>query len=140
MRTADEISTRIEENIENMIRFPKMWFATPESMELHLMYLLDLLSFMHEQPDGRYADTESHRSLSLSPALGAGSWAEPPRQRSVIQAIRYDYLVEKGYESNSFTNSLKTRGFTGMDEEFNSFSVFFKEFFNQFKLCLLKQN
>lgn len=56
MKTSEEISARIKENIENMIEFPRMWFETPESMELHLMFLTNLLSFIHEQPDGQYAD------------------------------------------------------------------------------------
>ena len=56
MKTPEEISTKIKENIENMIVFPKMWFEAPESMELQLMFLTNLLSFIHEQPDGQYAD------------------------------------------------------------------------------------
>ena len=56
MKTPEEISTKIIENIENMLKFPKMWFDAPESMELHLMFLTNLLSFIHGQPDGQYTD------------------------------------------------------------------------------------
>ncbi len=56
MKTPEEISTKIQENIENMIRSPKMWFDAPESMELHLLFLTNLLSFIHGQPDGQYTD------------------------------------------------------------------------------------
>jgi hypothetical protein len=56
MKTPEQISTKIQENVENMIKFPKMWFDAPESMELHLMFLTNLLSFIHGQPDGQYTD------------------------------------------------------------------------------------
>lgn len=56
MKTPEEISTKIKENIEHMLIFPKMWFEAPESMELHLMFLTNLLSFIHGQPDGQYTD------------------------------------------------------------------------------------
>jgi hypothetical protein len=56
MKTPEEISKRIRENIEHAIRFPKMWFRDPESMEMHLMFLTNLLSFMHERNEGQYTD------------------------------------------------------------------------------------
>jgi hypothetical protein len=104
MKPPEEISTRIIGNIEHMLKFPKMWFFEPKCMEGQLMYLTDLLSFIHEQPENQYGS----------------------------------YLVENGYQSNTFTNSIEENGHRNTDEVFSSFSEFFQEFFDLFKSTLTK--
>lgn len=49
-----------------------------------------------------------------------------------------DYLVSKGYQSNTFTNRIKENGHSDANETFSLFSAFFKEFFDAFKLTLNK--
>lgn len=106
MKTPEQISTRIIENIEHMLKFPKMWFHEPECMENQLMYLTNLLLFIQGRPDYLYRYQYS------------------------------DYLVEKGYQANTFVYSLKENGPIDADAVLLSFSEFFKEFFDKFKASL----
>ena len=102
MKKSQEISTRIIGNIEHMLKFPKMWFHDPECMEHQLMYLTNLLSFIHEKPELQYSE----------------------------------YLVENGYQADTFSNSLKVNGHLDAEKAFTSFPEFFNNFFIAFKATL----
>lgn len=87
MKTPQEISTKIESNIENMIKSPKMWFDSPESMELHLMMLTNLLSFIHDQPDGQYTDylvAKGYESNNFSNSLKESGDTAPDKAFSLL--------------------------------------------------------
>ena len=101
MKSSQQIAARIKHDIEHATKFPKMWFRDAESMELHMMFLTNLLSFIYEIEDGIYSN----------------------------------YLFSKGYQSNNFSNSMKTSNHDS-DEIFIEFIKFFKEFYDNFQIQL----
>ena len=56
MKSAEELSLRIKSDILHALSHPKLWFNDPKSMEVHIFYMTDLLSFLHDSEEKQYGD------------------------------------------------------------------------------------